>query len=130
MCPQVSKVYLGEHQALLGRRIDDANHRGTHKWLLLPKTPLQPLEASGFPFFPFPLLYLGKAGVILPKFSPSTLFNVYISCFFPRNLLKDILAPAPVGDCEGGGVLLFRAAVTEVTKWGQGNYERSDRGRQ
>lgn len=35
-----------------------------------------------------------------------------------------------MGDCEGGGVFLFRAAVTEVTKWGRGDYERTDRGRQ
>lgn len=35
MCPQI----CGEHQELLGRRVHDANHRGTHKWLLLPQNP-------------------------------------------------------------------------------------------
>lgn len=55
MCPQISKVYIGEHQALLGRRVDDANHRGTHMWLLLPQNPFA--ATSGFDFS-FPLLSL------------------------------------------------------------------------
>lgn len=93
MCPQFSKVYLTEHQALIGRRVDDANHRGTHEWLPLPKTSLQ--QPGGLASPSLCPHCLGEAGVTLPLFSPSTLCNVCISHSSPETSSKIFLILIP-----------------------------------